>query len=80
MFFSLEETIIPFNFLKKFRDLILERIKLGEKFIFVIGGGATCRQYQTALKEVGVVDNENLDYFPKGSKWNLLMRSVSKTD
>lgn len=56
--------IIPtegFNveFLNKFRDLILKRVKLGEKFILVIGGGATCRKYQQAVKEsVGASDVE----------------------
>lgn len=50
------------EFLKKFRDLILDRVKLGEKFILVIGGGATCRQYQNALREAGVADDLALDW------------------
>jgi len=50
------------NFLKKFRELILKRVALGEKFILVIGGGATCRQYQAAAKEVIKMSNEDLDW------------------
>lgn len=38
-------------FLKDFRKLILSEVKKGKKFIIVIGGGATCRQYQAAAKE-----------------------------
>lgn len=59
--------IIPpegFNieFLKKFRELILTRVKLGEKFILVIGGGSTCRKYQAAAKESANVSPEDLDW------------------
>ena len=59
--------IIPpegFNleFLKKFRELILKRVALGEKFILVIGGGSTCRRYQAAAKEVIKMSNEDLDW------------------
>ena len=59
--------IIPpegFNieFLKKFRELILKRVKLGEKFILVIGGGSTCRKYQKAAKESADVSAVDLDW------------------
>jgi uridylate kinase len=59
--------IIPkqgFNivFLKKFRKLILERVKKGEKFILVIGGGHTCRQYQEAASQVAKLNNDDLDW------------------
>lgn len=49
-------------FLKKFRSLILEQIKLGTKFILVVGGGATCRQYQTAAAKVTKLTQQNLDW------------------
>lgn len=39
-------------FLKEFRKLILGEVKKGKKFNIVIGGGATCRQYQAAAKSV----------------------------
>ncbi len=59
--------IIPpegFNieFLKKFKELILNRVKLGEKFILVIGGGSTCRKYQQAAKESTNVSDLDLDW------------------
>lgn len=59
--------IIPktgFNilFLKKFRKLILDRVKKGDKFILVIGGGGTARQYQDAARGVINMNNEDLDW------------------
>ena len=59
--------IIPpegFNieFLKKFRQLILERVDLGERFILVIGGGSICRKYQQAAKDAGNVTDIELDW------------------
>lgn len=50
------------DFLKGFRRLILNRIKKGEKFIIVIGGGATCRQYQNAAKSVVKMTDNDLDW------------------
>lgn len=50
------------EFLKKFRELILKRVKLGEKFILVIGGGSTCRKYQQAAKESADVSAVDLDW------------------
>ncbi|MBU0596658.1 UMP kinase [Patescibacteria group bacterium] len=59
--------IIPKNgfnipFLKKFRELILRRVKKGEKFVLIIGGGATCRQYQAALAKSTKVVQSDLDW------------------
>ncbi|HLD61282.1 MAG TPA: UMP kinase [Patescibacteria group bacterium] len=50
------------EFLKKFRALIVDRVKKGEKFILVIGGGATCRQYQEAARQVVPLTDEDLDW------------------
>ena len=50
------------DFLKKFRELILKRVALGEKFILVVGGGSTCRKYQAAAREVAEVSDEDLDW------------------
>ncbi len=49
-------------FLKKFRQLILDEVERGAKFILVIGGGATCRQYQKGLREAINPANEILDW------------------
>lgn len=50
------------NFLKKLRNLIVGRVKKGDKFILVIGGGATCRNYQNAAKQVVPMTNSDLDW------------------
>lgn len=49
------------SFLKKFKSLILEQVKKGEKFILVIGGGGTCRQYQQTAAKVTSLTKEDLD-------------------
>lgn len=49
-------------FLKEFRSLILREVKKGRRFILTIGGGATCRQYQQALKSVVPTTPEMLDW------------------
>jgi len=59
--------IIPasgFNipFLKQFRTLILREVKKGTKFILVIGGGSTCRQYQDAARGVAKLSDTDLDW------------------
>ncbi len=50
------------EFLKKLRDLIIARVKKGEKFILVIGGGATCRNYQSAASQVVQMSGVDLDW------------------
>lgn len=50
------------DFLKGFRRLVLKRVAKGEKFIIVIGGGATCRQYQNAAKSVVKMTDDDLDW------------------
>ncbi len=56
------KTGFDINFLKKFRALILSHVKKGEKFILVIGGGATCRNYQDALSKTIKISNTDLDW------------------
>lgn len=50
------------DFLKQFRQLILEEVEKGYKFILVIGGGATCRAYQAAASRVKEMTPEDLDW------------------
>ncbi|MDO8625975.1 MAG: UMP kinase [Candidatus Magasanikbacteria bacterium] len=50
------------GFLKKFRALILSEVKKGQKFILVIGGGATCRQYQKAAGAAVPMTDRDLDW------------------
>ena len=55
-------TGVDHKFLKKFRQLILARIKLGEKFYLISGGGATCRKYNEAAKKVVKLTRDDLDW------------------
>lgn len=57
------------KFLKKFRELILSRVKKGEKFVLVVGGGFTCRQYQEALSKVKKVSHTELDWLGIYTTW-----------
>lgn len=48
-------------YLKNFISLINEYVLKGNKFIIIVGGGKTCRNYQDALKDIREVTNEELD-------------------
>lgn len=50
------------KFLKQFKKLIVENIKLGRRFIMVVGGGRTCRKYNEAAKQVTKLTNDDLDW------------------
>lgn len=56
------KTGFDIEFLKKFRKIIIDEIKKGGRFILVVGGGATCRQYQSALKSVIPMTPGELDW------------------
>lgn len=51
-----------FEFLKKFRQLIIDETKKGYRFIIVCGGGQTARSYQAAAKEIGQLQPEDVDW------------------
>ncbi|MDA3815665.1 MAG: UMP kinase [Patescibacteria group bacterium] len=53
---------IDWKFLKEFRKLIISRIKKGEKFIIVTGGGGTAREYQNAAGKVTKLTNDDRDW------------------
>ena len=63
------KTGFDISFLKKFRNLILAEIKKGNKFILVIGGGATCRDYQQALTKVVKISDSDLDWLGIYTTW-----------
>jgi uridylate kinase len=48
-------------YLKNFISLINEFINKGSKFIIIVGGGKTCRNYQNSLKQIRGVTNDELD-------------------
>ena len=55
-----DEIDVPF--LKDFRSLILSRVRKGQRFIIIVGGGRTCRKYQKAAKEITKQTAEDLDW------------------
>lgn len=50
------------EYLKEFRAFLLEQIKLGKRFVLVIGGGGPARQYQKAAGAVVPVSDEDKDW------------------
>ncbi len=52
---------IDVEFLKQFRDLILNVSGKYEKIFIVAGGGSMCRVYQKAARELGNPSNDQLD-------------------
>ncbi len=63
------KTGFDINFLKKFRTTILSRVSAGDKFILVVGGGATCRKYQSAIKKVVKLNDNELDWLGIHTTW-----------
>jgi len=56
------KTGIDVLFLKSFKRLILEQTKKGKKFVIVVGGGTTARQYQQAARQVGKLTLDDIDW------------------
>lgn len=54
-------------FLKKLRKLILAEVKKGKKFILIVGGGNTARNYQDVLRSTGKPTNADLDWMGIGA-------------
>lgn len=54
-------------FLKKFRKLILDEVKRDKRFVLIVGGGATARAYQAALRETVKPTDEALDWMGIGA-------------
>jgi predicted uridylate kinase len=55
---SREDCAFDFEYIKKFKEILLERIELGEKFCIVVGGGYTCRNYQRLARESATVSTD----------------------
>ncbi|TAL20480.1 UMP kinase [Patescibacteria group bacterium] len=49
-------------FLRKFRDLILGRVRQGMRFVLICGGGATARAYQRSARQVTELKRDDLDW------------------
>jgi uridylate kinase len=50
------------KFLSLFKNIIEKKIKENKKFIIIVGGGKTARNYQNAAKALTKVSNEDLDW------------------
>lgn len=56
-------TTIDINFLKRFRSVILEYVRKGNRVVIICGGGNTCRDYQKAARFVNErITNRDLDW------------------
>lgn len=55
----LSPTIVDTDFVKKFREFILSH---DSNFVIITGGGSVAREYQHALREVGVMDHTAQDW------------------
>lgn len=53
---------IDVAYLKKFRDLIRREAKKGKRFVIVVGGGSTARNYQKAASEIVRIPPEDVDW------------------
>src|SRR5438128_1378415 len=53
---------VDVNFLGQFKQLIEQRIKSGDKFVIITGGGRTSRRYSEAAKKLGDLDADDLDW------------------
>jgi len=53
---------VDWQFLKKFRRLILDQAKSGNKFFIITGGGTTCRAYQKAAAHIMKTTTRDRDW------------------
>ncbi len=49
-------------FLKEFKTLISKNVKHGWRFVIVVGGGGTARQYQQAARSIGKLQRDDIDW------------------
>ena len=53
---------IDTGFLSEFKELVLNLVNQGEKFIIMVGGGQTCRTYRDSARELCQPSQEDLDW------------------
>jgi len=53
---------INITFLRRFKNIINEEIKKNKKFIIIVGGGKTARDYQNSARILTKVSSEDLDW------------------
>lgn len=71
---------IDIDFLKKFKEIIIKYVRHGKRFILITGGGKISRNYQAAVKEIGELDSDDLDWLGiHGTRINAhLLRTIFK--
>lgn len=53
---------IDVDFLKSFKDLIVEHVLAGKKFVIITGGGKTNKRYNEAAQAISSPNQEDLDW------------------
>ena len=53
---------IDFEFLCEFKKFILKRIRKGDRFVLITGGGKTARRYQLVAEKVLDIDDSDKDW------------------
>jgi uridylate kinase len=53
---------IDWKFLRKFKDLIIDKIKKGDRFVIVTGGGYAAREYIKAAGKVTKITKDDQDW------------------
>jgi uridylate kinase len=53
---------IDTDFLSRLKQLLLRRIKTGDRFVIIAGGGKTSRRYQDAANKVTALGNHDIDW------------------
>jgi uridylate kinase len=56
------ESGFDISFLKKFSKMIIDETKKGTRFILIIGGGHTARNYQKNILKLKKINNNDLDW------------------
>jgi uridylate kinase len=53
---------IDVSFLKRFKEIIVKHVEKGKRFVLITGGGRIARNYQSAARELGILDDEDADW------------------
>ncbi len=57
------------GFLKQFKKLVADRVKKGDRFIIISGGGKLCRDYNDALSKITKPSTDDLDWMGINITW-----------
>lgn len=53
---------IDTDFLRALKKMIVKHVRRGWKFVIVVGGGGTARQYQQAARSIGKLERDDIDW------------------